>query len=1193
MTGLIETLSTYVPALIAHRLAENPAPLSGPTTERFPAAVLFADISGFTPLAERLAKRGPAGAEELSGLLTAYFGKLIDVVNAHGGDIVKFAGDALVAVWHAPLRASSSERALRESVFLAAQCGLAVQTTLVEYQMRDESPLALRVGVGVGELATAHVGGMYKRWEFMIFGEPMLQASLAEHHAQPGQIVLSPESAAMLRDECVGETLPDGGLWLRSLRVPLDTSKLAPLKIPSLPPDSETALRSYIPGAILSRIAAGQTAWLAELRRVTVLFINLPDLNHRTPADQAQTIMRTLQTALYRYEGSINKLNVDDKGVMLVAALGLPPLSHGDDAARGVRAALDMQVMLDEIGVRSSIGIASGLTFCGSVGSERRREYTMIGDVVNLSARLMQAADGGVLCDAITYQSSENEINYETLEPITVKGKTEPVSVYRPRGVKMMIVRSQSEMVGRAAERKLLADELDMLHRGGDGGVIIIEGEAGIGKTRLLEDMMSHAQEIGLTWLLGTADAIESSTLYFTWRRVFTRLLDLDLFEDPAARRRHVLLTLGVERLRLAPLLKDVLQLDIAPTTLTNQMSPQARSEKTRELLQQLLQLSASRSPKLLILDDAQFMDSASVALALAVSQHVRPLLLVIATRPVTNPSPEYAQLLKSPQAKHIRLGALPLEDILTLVCRLLSVKSLPEPVSALINERAEGQPFFSQELVYALRDSGFIKIENGECVIAPDAGDLRGVDLPNTVQGAVTSRIDRLAPSQQLTLKVASVIGRVFPFRVLRDIHPIESNKSGLVDDLNTLETLDLTPLESTEPELAYLFKHIITQEVAYNLMLFSQRRELHRAAAEWYERAQANNLIPFYPILAHHWGKAEIVEKSLHYLSEAGQHALRLGASREAQTFLDQALSLTAHEGTTMSLEVRRYKAILNIQMAEVHRRLGEYSLARALIEESAAIARELNLREVLSESLMRLGRVETDVSENAAALQHLNEALTLARDLGDRKLIAEALYNLGILAMGRNDYREAIIRSEESARIFRKMGDVYGETGCINALGYGYWCLGDYQSAELKYLAALKNAREMGNPYMVTIVLDNLGFAQLMLNKDEEARQSFLESISGTVETRSVNVALEVIVGMATLIMRAGQEDEAMELVQFALHHPAASVDVKRLAQPPLDQLLKVMPPTAVEAASARGRALDLESVVEKIKQWGSQS
>jgi len=316
MTGLIETLSTYVPALIAHRLAENPAPLSGPTTERFPAAVLFADISSFTPLAERLAKRGPAGAEELSGLLTAYFGKLIDVVNAHGGDLVKFAGDALVAVWHAPLRAASSERALRESAFLAAQCGLAVQTTLVEYQMRDESPLALRVGVGVGELATAHVGGMYKRWEFMIFGEPMLQASLAEHHAKPGQVVLSLEAAAMLRDECVGEMLPDGGLWLRSVRAPLDSSKLAPLKIPSLPPDSETALRGYIPGAILSRIAAGQTAWLAELRRVTVLFINLPDLNHRTPADQAQTIMRTLQTALYRYEGSINKLNVGDKGLM-------------------------------------------------------------------------------------------------------------------------------------------------------------------------------------------------------------------------------------------------------------------------------------------------------------------------------------------------------------------------------------------------------------------------------------------------------------------------------------------------------------------------------------------------------------------------------------------------------------------------------------------------------------------------------------------------------------------------------------------------------------------------------------------------------------------------------------------------------------------------------------------------------------
>lgn len=157
-------------------------------------------------------------------------------------------------------------------------------------------------------------------------------------------------------------------------------------------PELETALRAYIPGAILARLAAGQSGWLAELRRVTILFINLPDLTYTTPLEQSQAAMQALQTALYRYEGSVNKINVDDKGATLVAALGLPPLTHEDDPMRGVQTALGMHTALQKLGWRCAIGITTGRAFCGSVGNATRREYTMMGDRVNLAARLMQAA---------------------------------------------------------------------------------------------------------------------------------------------------------------------------------------------------------------------------------------------------------------------------------------------------------------------------------------------------------------------------------------------------------------------------------------------------------------------------------------------------------------------------------------------------------------------------------------------------------------------------------------------------------------------------------------------------------------------------------------------------------------------------------------------------------------------------------
>src|SRR5258708_5548950 len=194
---------------------------------------------------------------------------------------------------------------------------------------------------------------------------------------------------------------------------------------------------------------AGQTGWLAELRRVTVLFVNLPSLNHTTTLEQAQLVASTLQTVLYRYEGSLNKLNVDDKGVTFVAALGLPPFAHEDDAVRGVQVALALRKKLNKLGVQSAIGITTGRAFCGAIGSDKRREYTMIGDVINLSARLMQAATGQIICDGATFQAARSHIQFDGGPSIKVKGKTDLVPVYYPRREVKAAPRSQSTMIGR------------------------------------------------------------------------------------------------------------------------------------------------------------------------------------------------------------------------------------------------------------------------------------------------------------------------------------------------------------------------------------------------------------------------------------------------------------------------------------------------------------------------------------------------------------------------------------------------------------------------------------------------------------------------------------------------------------------------------------------------------------------------
>ncbi len=907
MPALLEIISSYVPPMIIRRCVASPLtqePLDNPTMERFPAVAFFADISGFTALTERLAQRGPAGTEELTRIINNYFGQLIEIISAHEGqvEVVKFAGDALLAVW--PVFDGDAAAAVRR----AAQCGLAVQSRLRDYSAEGVR-LSLRVGIGVGEIVTMYVGGVFKRWELLVAGAPLVQMASAEHEAQPGDVVLSAEAWNEVKGVCIGQPRANGNVRLEALRSSSALSGLSTRMHPVIEDFEfggdadktkalEKSLLSFIPGAISARITAGQTDWLAELRRITVLFVNLPGLDYDSPGalERTQVAMRALQETLYRFEGSINKLSVDDKGITLIAALGLPPLAHEDDAVRGVEAALAMQAKLKELGWRNSIGIATGRVFCGAVGSELRREYTMIGDVVNLAARLMQAAPDDLLCDATTFQVAQSQLLFESLPPITVKGKAEPVALYRPRGRIKKAVRPPNALVGRTAELDILLQELNTLHQTKQGGVVVIEGEAGIGKSRLLEELRKQANNRRIGVFSGSGDAVEKFTPYYAWRSVFSQLFDLEVLVNPESRRQHILdlLEIEPELLELAPLLNSILLLELPDNETTAPMVGQVRADKTRDMLLDSIRASAARSPKLLIIENAHWLDSASWALLWLIRQHVKPLLVVLAHRPMPETSLEYRQLLDLPGTKQIRLDNLASGESLALAAQRLGVVSLPRKVANLILEKAQGNPFFTEELAYALRDSGMLVIKDGECRMAPGTNDLQALNFPDTVQAVTTSRIDRLTPSQQLTLKTASVIGRVFPLRLLREIYPVKNDKEQLTSYLESMQKLELTSQMSPEPELAYLFKQAITQEVAYNLMLFAQRRQLHRSVADWYEHTYADDLSPYYPLLAHHWGKAEENLRALEYLEKAGEEAMRGASYREGLRFYREALTL-----------------------------------------------------------------------------------------------------------------------------------------------------------------------------------------------------------------------------------------------------------------------------------------------------------
>jgi class 3 adenylate cyclase len=519
---------------------------------RFAAAVLWLDVSGFTALSEMLGEQGPAGAERLSELLNERFGKLIAVVVRHGGDITHFAGDAICAVWPATAQAR-----LAQGLHRAAQAALALQALPEDTGSRaNEPPLRVRAGLAAGDCAWTLLGDDDESY-FVVGGAPAAQAAAAAAAGEPGEVIVVASAWPLLPGAReAGERTLSGNYRLGALPEPDDRNAGAAHRAAAVDPDT---VARYLPRVLRERLALSG-GWLAEFRRVTVLFVGFGEGNFAEPAlhASAQTQVRALQALVARYDGTVHQLVAEERGATLIAAWGLAGVAHEDDARRGVEAALAMHAELTRRAVPCAVGIATGRLFCGVRGSEVRREWAIVGDRMNLAARLARAAGSGLLCDDGTAQAASAKLRFETLPPIALKGKARPVPVFRPLGGSEAAVgpssRPDRELVGRSAEGEQFDAWLADCAERRRGGAWLIEGEAGIGKSALLAELARRADARAVTVLRGEGDAVESATAYYAWRGVLRGLLgsvarsgiaepdhalEMLLADEPAARARR------------------------------------------------------------------------------------------------------------------------------------------------------------------------------------------------------------------------------------------------------------------------------------------------------------------------------------------------------------------------------------------------------------------------------------------------------------------------------------------------------------------------------------------------------------------------------------------------------------------------------------------------------------------------------
>ncbi len=874
------SLASYLPRTLVDRLVDG-RPLSAPEVRSGAGAVFLSDIQGFTSLVESFAARGRSGLEEITWLLNEYVADVVDAVETHGGDVVSIAGDAFLCYWPA----STAGDAVVVTT-CAAQAALAIQSAIGR---RSADRFPTRIGIGYGELQLGLVGGLDGRWELIASGAAIGDVTAAERRASAGTVLVSEAAWRHLAGRADGRADGSGTVLTRVVDPVIPRPRTARASIDQ----DEALLRPFVPPAVLDRLVSPNADWLAESRVVTVVLADIPGL---TSADQselarAQERVRGFQEIGRRFEGTV-RVDVDDKGLLLLAVFGLPPRAHEDDAVRAVLAADELRRTLADTGLESGVGIATGRALCGSFGSDSRRDYMVRGDVINLAARLAHVETRSTISDAATAHAARGRVAFEHVAAIPVRGKAAPVDAFRPLGRVTPAARGDVKVIGRRRELEVIGGRLDLARSGEHAGVTIIQGDAGLGKSRLVAEASRLASVHRVNVLTAVADAIEQTTAYYAWRPVFAAIFGVGANDTAATARERVARVVELPELeRLVPLASVVLPVHIPDTPLTAEMTGDVRGENTKRLLSRVLQRAAAERPTLLAIEDAHWLDSASWSLLLDVLQSVRPLMAIVATRPFGDPPPtEFARLAQLAGERHLELEGLSPEETRALIAARLGVPDVPPSLANFVDHRVAGHPFFCEELVQALADAGAIRVIDGACTV----GELTTIDVPTTVEGVIISRLDKLAPGQQLCLKVASVIGRLFRERMVRDTHPVENERPEIHAHLEALASANLTALETPEPDLAYLFKHVITRDVTYESMPTAQRQPLHRAVATWYERNYGGDLSPYYALLAYHWARAADPARTADYLEKAGEQALFAGAFPDAVTFLTQASEL-----------------------------------------------------------------------------------------------------------------------------------------------------------------------------------------------------------------------------------------------------------------------------------------------------------
>lgn len=1239
LSELAAILPLVAPPLVRQQCeAPQPARIRG---EFWHGSVLFADLSGFTALSERLTSLGREGAEEVRRIISALFAALLDELQAAGGDVLKFGGDALTAFF-------DSATLTDGHATLACSAALAMQARMAEYANFETrsgpASLRLRIGVHSGRIFAAQVGDA-NHIELVVTGRQINRVALAQEIAEPGQVVVSAETLALLQAPEASEC--QRGFFLLQHAQP---SPLAPsahslsqsqgARLPALVPAASPAelrqqaalalaLRPYLTRRLPERFLSAESGHGAdgEFRPVSVLFANFYPFSSLLEAlgDDVDTAARALncyyrraQAVVHSYDGIVNKVDMASFGDKLMALFGAPT-AHEDDPERAVHAALELRPALEEAnqeiaellratgntqpssgaaGLSQRIGINTGAVFAGLVGGATRREYTVMGSSVNLAARLMGVAEEGrVYLSPSTRRAVAARFELQELAPVALKGLVAPIrpaaalALREAPDTSQTGVLAHTPFVGREAElREALAAAGQALD--GPGRTLAVVGDAGTGKTRLVEELLCRlvpADPRDLPWarpfvlLSAECQSYQQTTPYAPVRALLRRLLGLTDTRQPQALEllRRRVQSLAPELERFAPLLADLLHLSVPETPLIAALSPEQRRDRLHELVTAMLVAESRLYPLVLHFDDLQWADDASLALIAHLAQAVQAgrALLLLAYRPEAGLVEPWREL---PATLRLNLHELDEAASNELAAAILG-GGLPPDLVPLI-ERAQGNPFFIEELIHTLIERETLERDDKHGWRLRAGHDLD--QLPDTIEGVIIARLDLLAETARDVLQVASVIGRRFPYVVLSRVYEPAEILSPTLTNLDD----DGLILPDTSAA-AYLFRQALTREVAYESILFARRRELNLRVAQTIERhapAEHADRDEYLAPLARYYLLAEEWLPALDYHVAAGVRAAQQFANQSAITLFEQALAIIprlrgqqasqvspAPSWQQLGQQVATLACQALEQLALVLTTVGEYDAAITRFREALALLathpgadpRWLGrLFAHIGTSCERKG----DFEQGFAALKEGRELLGLepSHELARVYLLGAALYQrqgnyldsiewaeqarvlaeqvgsdrdrahaFMLIGGGRHSLGEtqaAIEHTRRSLAMFQQLDDLAGVAKAYNNLAGILHDIGDWDEARRNYQAAAALEQSIGDRYGQAKIANNLGEVLRGLGDLDGAIAQYTGARLAMSSSQYVSAVITMNLG-ATYLLRGDLDQSAALLSQ----------------------------------------------------------